>query len=272
MSSRIVYSHQESKTKSWRRLLGAVLFPAALLLLGAGAIASFRLPYLQIREITISGLESFETRAVEERIGSLLDGTYFFLLPRRSYFLADTRALAEDLGREFPQMREIRAAKRFPDELQVAVTERSFWGISCNTSGDALPLQCVYIDPTGFAYEEAPQVTGALILAVERDGEPPAVGQTVIESAMMERLRLLKEGFGEAGDVMITGFELRKRIPTEIRARTSDGFMLVLSRDDDFARMFGVLKRVLDEEIKEKRERLEYIDLRFGNKVFYKWK
>lgn len=270
--SRIIYTpRREQKTRPSRRVLRLALAPAALLALGAAAVAFFRLPPLQIREIKISGLQSFETRVVEERVASHLDGAYFAFLPRRSYFLADAEGLASALRREFPQMEQILAVKRFPNALHVAVIERSLWGIFCNAAEKAPPY-CVYIDPTGFAYDEAPQVEGALILGVERDGEPPAVGDIAVERATMDRLRLLKDALAKLDDLAVTGFGLKTRVPGEIRVKTGEGFVLIFSRDDDFARTADVLKRVLNEEIKEKRGRLEYVDLRFGNKVFYKLK
>jgi len=70
----------------------------------------------------------------------------------------------------------------------------------------------------------------------------------------------------------IVGFEFSFQIQREFRALTSDGFLLWINRDDDFAGVTKVLKTVLDEEIKDRRAELEYADLRFGNKVFYRYR
>jgi hypothetical protein len=48
--------------------------------------------------------------------------------------------------------------------------------------------------------------------------------------------------------------------------------LLILNVKDDYSRVFSVLKTVLENEIKDKAKDIDYIDLRFGNKVFYKYK
>ena len=68
----------------------------------------------------------------------------------------------------------------------------------------------------------------------------------------------------------VIGYQLFSKIPGEIRVTVSDGFKIYFNRDDDLENAFVVIKTVLEEEIKEKRSRLDYIDARFGNKVFYK--
>ena len=42
-------------------------------------------------------------------------------------------------------------------------------------------------------------------------------------------------------------------------------------KDDDIEYQLSNLKYVLDEEIKARRGELEYVDLRLGNKVYYKY-
>lgn len=306
MSSRIIYTPREvPQTKRLRKILIAVSAVAAVFLLAAAITYLIRLPSLHIREISFSGMESSEEDAARERIGSILGGSWAAFLPRSFYFLADAEEIAAGLGAEFPQAKEIEVTKTFPDRLSVVMMRRSFWGIFCSRQesvsaphlsgtdaehqelnlsqkGAGSVPECAYIDPTGFAYESAPQATGGLILVVESDAQRIAVGETVIEPAVMEQLGLLRDGLPAAAGLEVVGFELRSRVPSEIRAGVSDGFTIIFGRDEDFANTLRVLKRVLDEEInphtsggvgvKDKRGQLDYIDLRFGNKVFYKLK
>lgn len=271
MSSRIIYTPREvPRTKPLGRILLFAAAGAAALTLLAGAVYLIRLPSLHIREISFSGMESFEEDVARERIGAILGGSWAVLVPRSFYFLVDAEEIAAGLGAEFPQAKEIKVTKTFPDRLSVAMMRRSFWGIFCSRQESASVPECAYIDPTGFAYESAPQATGGLILVIESDAERVAVGVTVVEPAVMEQLSLLRDGLPAAAGLEVVGFELRSRVPSEIRVRASDGFTLIFGRDEDFANTLRVLKRVLDEEIKDKRGQLDYIDLRFGNKVFYK--
>lgn len=273
MSSRIIYTTRGApRTKVLGRILLFAAAGAAVLVLSAGVIYLMRLPSLQIRDVSFSGLEPVEEAAARERIGGILGGAYAALLPRSFYFLADAEEIAAELRAEFPQAKEIEVTKTFPGRLRVEMMRRPFWGIFCATPESTSAPECGYIDPTGFAYETAPQAIGGLILVVESDAERVTVGETVIEPVVMEQLSLLRDGLPAAAGLEVAGFELRSRVPSEIRARVSDGFTLIFGRDEDFTNTLRVLKRVLDGEIKDKRGQLDYIDLRFGNKVFYKYR
>ena len=282
MTSRIVYGSRESRPA--RRMphisLTAALIGGAVMAGVIGTVVAVMLPALQLKDIAVSGLETLDEHAVREKIAQGLAGSRFLLVPRSSYFLANTSVLAEDLRRAFPAISSISAKKTFPHTLAIAVTERRFWGIMCNdlqseSEAEAprtAPSHCVALDTTGFGYESSPRPQGNLILIVETDRAILNAGEQQIELTLMDRLEILRGGIQEATGQEVTRFALRERSPSEIRARSADGFAIYFRRDDDFVNAFRVLKKVLDAEIGNRRDELAYIDVRFGNKVFYKFK
>jgi len=274
MTSRIVYTPSEGSRAagSPRRILYRVAIAGAFPLLAIGIVYLLRLPSLQVREITFTGLETLEEAALHARITAILGGAHAFFLPRSSYFLVERDAIARNLHKEFPRIAAVSVATQFPDTMYISIVERKFWGIFCNSTQSSSSAGCAYIDASGFAYDKAPEPQGALILTVHGDGREATVGDFAVEESIMERLRFFSDEIPKAAGTRIIAYEIRSRVPTEIRARTADGFTLILKRDDDFMNVFRVLGKVLDEEIGEKRSRLDYIDLRFGNKMFYKLK
>lgn len=273
MSSRIIYTPREApRTRPLRKILFFAATGIAAVLLPVGIIYAFRSPVLQINQVEFFGLQSLEERILRERVSAMISGAYAFVLPRSSYFLADSAAIASRLREEFPRLADAQVAKEFPDKLVVTASERAFWGIFCSSSNSTSTPVCVYIDPSGFSYEEAPEPKGSLILSIYSDGPDAAIGKPVVDAATAELLQFLTKETLVAAGTPVIGYELRSRVTSEIRARTGDGFIIIFERNADFGNSFRVLKRVLDEEIKEKRDRLDYIDLRFGNKVFYKMK
>ncbi|MEK7541879.1 MAG: FtsQ-type POTRA domain-containing protein [Patescibacteria group bacterium] len=285
MTSRILYGHRDARGKRRTpRILIAVLGPALALVCAIVAAAILSMPSLQINEVAISGLATLDEAAVRERIGARFSGDTFFRIPRSSYFLADTETLGADLRAAFPVIAELHVDKSFPDGLTVAIREREFWAIMCNTlsrletsspSGRAASEntapQCVAIDETGFGYAPAPRPQGGLILTIATDGTLLVPGKQEIPQALMRRLRIVRDGITSTTGLEVSGFELRDRVPAEIRVRTADGFVVFFrAEEDDFANALRVLKKVLDAEIGDRRAELEYIDARFGNKAFYK--
>lgn len=265
--SRILYTPRERtrhrhfsiSKKGIFAVVGAVIFCAAIV----GAIYVLRLPQLQIQEVRFSGLEALGEKELAEAVWKKLEGEYIFFIPRRSIILAGGNALEGELQNVFPRIKSISVRKVFPHMLEISVEERGIFGILCGQS------QCVYIDTSGFAYETAPNSTGALILKVQSDMNEIVVGSQAVEPVLMERFGLLGKELKKIGLEAI-GYEISQKNPRDIRAKTNEGFEIIFNRDDDFQNVFRVLKTILDEEIKEKRSKIEYIDLRFGNKVFYK--
>ena len=51
-----------------------------------------------------------------------------------------------------------------------------------------------------------------------------------------------------------------------------EGWYVILNNENEPESSFNNLELVLGETVKEKRSKLEYVDLRFGNKVFFKLK
>lgn len=273
MKSRIIYTRsRESEIRRKSRLLRFTAAGAAVLILVlVGAVFAMRTPSWRIQKITLSGAKSLDEPEVRANIRIALAGTRAYILPRASFFLADTGAIASDLQRDFPRIRDAVVTKEFPDKLNVAITERVFWGVFCNgLQGSSTPV-CAYIDSGGVAYEYAPEPQGKLIITIRTDADgDSALSASAVDSVLMAEIRSLAENIPAQTGIALADFELRSRIPGEIRAIAADGFTMIFKREDDYAATLHVLKRVLDGEIKEKRNRLDYIDLRFGNKVFYK--
>ncbi len=274
MSSRILYTAgKEKKIEQKRRRRIA---PFMLIILSGAAIiggifAVYR-PQWQISVVTVRGLRMIPDSAVHESVGRVLAGAYLWIVPHSFILTVRESAVAARIQKEFPEIQEIAVHKQFPNRLDIAVTERSLWGIFCNDLMSAASSTCVAMDASGYAYASSPELTGLLVTRVRSDGADVAVGSSATDPDTMDRLRILRENLPGAAGSAPVDFQLRKDMPGEIRVAMPEGYNIIFKHDDDFINAFRVLKKVLDEEIGDKRTKLDYVDLRFGNKVFYKLK
>lgn len=268
MESRILYTPRMRRRKKRisRRAVFAflVVFLAASIL--GGVVYLLRYPAWQIAEISFLGLRRVAPADIEASIREDLLSSFAGVLPRSSYFLFDSAASEEKILKDFPRLESVHITKEFPSKISVAVKEREFWAIYCaGESG-----RCGYIDKTGFVYEEAPVSTGSLILTVFRDTGSVQIPSQSLERALVEKFilfgALLKDATGEE----VESFILSGGLDDEFQARVRSGYFLYVKRDDDFAKVTKTLKIFLEKEIGEKKRGLEYVDLRFGNKIFYK--
>lgn len=267
MEGRILYTTREAKLvkKVSKKRIWFLLALFGLKMFLIGGIYLLRLPYWQVEKIEVGGLEVIDYQDIKTRVDEFLSRKILFLLPQSSFLLLDSRRLAAILQREFPRIESLLVKKIFPDSLVVFLKERELFGVFCNDG-------CVYIDKQGFAYDFAPSSFGSLLVKIKSDAAEVHVGTTLLEQNLMDDFILLSAELEKAAGVRPVAYEFLSKVSSEIKVETSEGFKIFFKRSGNFNNSFGVLKTVLEQEIKNKRPQLEYIDLRFGNKVFYKFK
>lgn len=268
MDGRILYTARDtksSKKKISKKEVWILLVLTGFVAIFGGAIYFLRVPYWQIKKVEVGSSGVLTPQEIKAKIDYFLEGRILFFLPRSSYLLFNSSGLASVLQKEFPQIESLSVQKKFPDYLGVAVKERELFGVFCND-------ECVYIDKQGFAYDYAPSSSGSLLIKIKSDATKAQVGSTMVEPSLLNELFLLSFGVSKIAGLRAIAYEFFSRIPSEIKMETDNGFKIFFKRGDNFANAFRVLKTVLEQEVKEKRLQLEYIDLRFGNKVFYRYK
>ncbi len=250
------------KTRLW--ILGGC---AVLALFLAGGAVLTRIPAFQVKEIEIRGLTTLDSEEVRGRARTMLSGAYAFVIPRGMVLTVSGKGIGRALMNEFPRIKTVSVKKHLPDALEIFVEERTPWGIFCGVDG-----RCAYIDEMGYAYESAPSFSGRLVTKVLSDAAIPAIPSQAVEPALMEKTRVIGDEVKKILNASTVSYELISDLPKEIRVVAPEGYRIYFDRESDLQNAFRVLKTVLAEEIKDKRARLDYIDLRFGNKVFYKLK
>lgn len=272
MTSRIVYTPRGiKKSRSLRLPLMGVAASVAIIAAAALIIATLRSPALRIKTVAVSGADILDPGAIRDAALATLAGSRWLVIPRASFFLADGSLVARDLEYNFPSIRSVNVSREFPATLRVDIAERDFWGIYCNGLESSSTPVCAFMDLSGFAYARSPEPRGVLVRIVRSDiTDPPVVGSQALNPGLMETIRALERDIPAYAGVEIREFHFSARIPSEISVIAREGFTLIVKREDDGDTALRALARVLAEEIRERRPQLDYIDLRFGNKVFYK--
>jgi hypothetical protein len=288
MSNRILYIPKEKKYVSKKKIshtlwvIGGMALCAVLITV---SIMTVRLHAFHIQHIPINGLRSIHGSDVQQEISSVLTGSYAFgLIPYGSLFTTPTQTIIDAIMRRFPLITEVHIEKEFPDTLTISVRERIMFGILCNdlahndlVDQEVLPeedtnVQCVYVDTEGIAYESAPKTHGFLITKISTDAPVIALVKQAVDPLMMQRITDLNTKLPSVIGSPIVEYQLVGNVAREVRVVSKIGFSLIINRDDDLDHALSVLGTILKKEIGSRRKNLDYIDLRFGNKVFYKFK
>ena len=168
------------------------------------------------------------------------------------------------LRESFPKILSIEIKKISPDGLKITISEREVSGIWCGAN-------CFYFDEEGVGFEESPRSVGSLILSiVDERKETRELGDTVLVMEQAEFFRDLKELIDNNFSFAIKNFTIRGNGGIELL--TSGGWRILLDRNASAEFQLSNLKYIFDEEIKTRQNELEYVDLRLGNRVYYKYR
>lgn len=248
-----------------------------LLAIAGGLLFS---PIFKIKKIGISGLEDVNAALVESYVRSYIASGSLTIRGGNILFI-DGKKIEEKIKAEFPIIEEARLKKDILKRVvSVELIEKKSIGIWCVESrvatlfdAGASLAPCFYLEKEGSIFKEAPPVEGSLVLLIKTQGasEIPPLGAKVIEKNFLNFLLETKENLFSLVNIGVKEF-LFKSGSFDVRAMTTEGFWIFFDGKKNPTDQVVNLKIMLEEKIKEERANLEYIDLREGNRIYYKLK
>lgn len=221
---------------------------------------------LVVSQVVVTGGETIDHQGVETIVEDLLRGSYLFLVPRRFVYTIPKEEIIAAIE-AIPRVHNVRVA-RDGTTLRVSFSEYVPDALWCVDGSNA--SECYFLDKTGYAFSIAPALRGGALLrhVVEESGE--LAEKQVLEPEVIERTkelaRLLNERFGYrvsqvfhsvVGDVTYTihgASELKTAMSMPV-PEIIDNLASILE-SEEFSHLAP--------------GNFEYIDLRFGKKVFVK--
>lgn len=250
-----------------KRALFALLF---IFLIGGsawGASLVSYMPRFNIGTILVEGARTTPPQLVSKYVESILnDGSYRFL-SRGNIFLYPRDAIEKAVVEYFPRIKSAHLSRGslFSTSLRIEIEEREPFALWCNGEGD-----CYTMDEGGFIFAEAPSATSSLYVfkgGFSTSTDP--IGKTFIKAQLPGLLALLQK-LGQAGSDPRGATILEDQ---DFLVPLAEGFTLKASFGEDAGALARNLELVLaSDTLKGKGDRIEYIDLRFGNRVYYKLK
>lgn len=247
-------------------------------------------PEFRISKIELVGGILVTQQDIELKSLDYLKGSYFKLFPKDNYFWYQEHKLADYLKENFKRIDTIDLGVKGFKTLIVTISERKPFAIWCNTvpnkdyslaegvqmeDGTLPDEDCYFIDQNSTIFAPAPSFSGDAYFkyyGIISDGSP--IGKEYMASTTV---------FSE-----IAGFVSRVRDmsirPQYIVTKEKDQFSLVVSGGGEIYfdikeplskvgdNLEALLKTRDMEKTKDGNLPIQYIDLRYGNKLFYKLK
>jgi cell division protein FtsQ len=228
-----------------------VLIFSFLIFLGIFYIFFFS-NFFKINEIEILGAEKIQKEDFEKFLREKVE--------KKNIFLMKSSTIKNEILKNFPQIFSVEIKRKFPSTLVFKISERKEVAAFCQEE------DCYLIDKEGIVFERR---GGEGILKIEREnfGGEIKPGDRVIEKEILEKIL-------EISKKIEFGIEKVSIISQDnLHFKTSQGFEIFIDPQKDVDWQLTKLKVALENAIpKEKIGDLEYIDLRFGNFAYPKYK
>jgi hypothetical protein len=248
---------------------GATLF--LIVLLSGALIYLLGRPEVTIQMVTVVGADVIPESEIQSVAEQKLTGRYFFIFPRSSIFLFPRGSIAASVSESFKRIHDVDVLTEGFQEISVHVVEREPFALWCRKL--SLVETCYFLDKNGYVFSEAPNFKGTLYTryygGLENVASP--IGIQLLTPEIFTQHSLFVDALEQLG-MHVESASLMQSGDRVFRLKS--GSEILFSKDQELAVVLANLESALSSDVfKEKRvEDLEYLDLRFGNRVFYKMK
>jgi len=264
------------KIKPKKSIFKKLWFWLLVLALVFVALSSYLLFFyqgLQVESIFISGNQKAKTYDLEEIISGkinikLLD-LGFFKLSTKSILLIDPKKINQEILVQFPVIKTISINKKYPKTLVFGISERKPIGVYC--AGDTTE-EYFLIDEDGITFEKLDLMPdNATIVRQTFENGEVFVGKKVVSASIIRAITEIQKNLKDNFQI-----DLKEALvvsPLRMDATINEGWQIYFSLDpdSDINTQLVKLNLLLSGEIlPESRKNLEYIDLRFKDRAFYK--
>lgn len=242
---------------------------------------------LNIQNIEIVGNKITDSELIKRSTQEELVGKYFFLFPKTNLFFYPKDKIKEKLEENFKRLENINISIKENNVLEISVGERKGLYVWCgyapqleNTETPA-EEKCYFMDNSGYIFDEAPYFSGDVYFKfyglTSSDAHP--IG-SYFESVNFSKFIVLKELLEDINVDPVFLYKLENGdLKVFLSSKSSKAFgpEIILKIDSDFQKIIENLQSALSTEpllsdFKKKYSSLLYLDLRFGNKVYFKFR
>ncbi len=253
---------RERRAYRRRGLMYAVT--ALLVLLCAGVSALTFHPSVAITSVVVEGTQQLSAAQIQTATLRALLKEEGSLYSRNTILTADLSDVAAQLRDELPRIETVAVRRYGINTVKVIVTERAPFVTWCDATGSGT---CYHVDATGLIFEPA---EGSETKPILRGGvSAPEPLRARVLPGTFHRLRDLIQAFTDIG-MESTAVSISDDAVDVRLSFASDPDVIALLDDEPttVAKTINAARNAA--VLKEKYGGLDYIDARFGNRLYYK--
>lgn len=252
--------------KNKKRKIKIWFFLILIIFLLYGFVYLMKHPFVNIDNVQVIKNNFSKNEKVEARISEILDGKIIGLIPKTNVFLVSKHETEQKLKEDFPEIESISIDKKGLKQIEVEISEYEPKIIFKSNN------KKYFVNKEGNIFMEEPILHSyEQLLVFEKEIESVDIGINIIDSIFLDKILSFVEKTKEQ-NLHIKSFNYEQEDVYYLK--TSDEFEMIISSQDDLNESYENFKTILEEGILDKNNlnMVDYVDLRFGNKVFYKLK
>ncbi len=240
------------------------VFFSLVLFFSFGFFSLFLFDRFKINEIRVEGNSSVKTVSVLTEIKNIMAQKIWGIIPGDRIFTLEREKIKAEILKRFKKFSQAEVSGGFSQVFSIKVEERRPAAILCSFEGK----DCFFLDETGFVFENAPYFTSGVFLKFldERSGsnQLSILGEYLLDEADFRKI----SGFASLLGAIFPVYEIHLKNEGVSEFYTKEGWYVIIEGKSDLRAAYDNLSAVLKEISKNN---LEYIDIRFGNKIYYKY-
>lgn len=258
-----------------------------LVILGTLLYFIFLSPFFQVNKIEVYGSNKISIEKIKNIINEQKNEKIALIIPR-NIFLIDFEKIEKIILEKFSRIAKLNLKRKLPDSLIVDIKERKPVLTWCKINKNEKEAEkeaekevkkdedlkeikiysCFNLDKEGIVFEKT---VNPLKPVIKSDKEI-ILAKRIIEKKYLEDILKIKQEIKNNLKTEIEEFNILEG-QQKLVVKTIGGWEIYFNPLKNISDQLFNLNLVLKEKIPpEQRENLEYIDLRFGNRVFYKAK
>lgn len=262
---KIVKRIKKKKVPAWRKK-SLLLFLLMGAVLGVTGYVFYISDVLSVKEVRIQG----SSAAIDSHVLSSIKPADESLIPEHNILFFPSQEMIQSLQTSFPEVSRIQVGRDFFKRIvTLRIQEKDEIALVCTPQG-----ACFSVDADGVTVKTRTDKSLPLFFFTE-EKEIKAAEQ-VIDPLLLSSLLSFKndlEHWNVLRDQHVDVFSFSLASPQKIEALFSEGWAAYLNSQEDMDWQKVKLTQVLEKEIgNEKRHAVEYIDVRFGDQAYVKYK
>lgn len=251
-----------------RRSLFFIIWTVILLLLLFGLRTAAHLDFWRISEVVIEGANKLNQKEVETSVQDHLDGSYWWVIPKDNTLFYPKSSIRHALTEKHNRLHEVSVSRKGLDTIVVQLFERNPYAVFCVSD-----KPCFFLDKVGFIFDETEEKDNQEMIRFSKAASSTddiGTGDYFYESDSFERV---VDFLGRVKQLDLEPRSVVQESEFVFQVNLSDGRYLLINPEDDLESVFDNLKLLLSHNdlplSAEDSSSFSYIDLRFGDRIFY---